>query len=269
MIPLWSNPEFIRNCRAQLRPRRILLAASLIAALSLVVGYSTYQVYSGKPDWGKTFFSVALYAQLYTLCLGGGFACMRSISLEREQNTFDFQRVTQLSSLELSLGKLFGAPALAYFAALCMLPAALVGAVAGGIPVSHVVGAYVILVAGSIAVQSLTLLFSLTATKTGVGVAGLGGMVLIFIFLMISGSPEPSRTFLDLGTLGPSAANEFAMRGAWKVEAMPVGIPPQLISTSAWTDVFFGLPVYHLPVLLGLYLTFTIWCLVPLARNLK
>ena len=269
MIPLWANPEFLRNCRAQLRPRRLLLVASVIAALSLVVGYSTYQAYKLRSDWGTTFFSVALYAQLYALCLGGGFACIRSISQEREQNTFDFQRVTQLTSLELSLGKLFGAPALAYFAALCMLPAALVGAFVGGVPLSRLAGAYLILVAGSIAVHALTLLFSLTATKGGSGIAGVAGIILIFIFLMISSSPDPSRSFFDLGTLGPSAAIEFALRGTWDVASMPIGVPAQLISNSPWTDVFFGIPVHHLPVLIVLYVTFAAWFLVPLGRNLK
>jgi len=268
VIPLWENPEFIRNCRAQLRPRRLVLVASIIAALSLVVGYSTYQAYNGGA-WAGSFFSVAMYAQLFTLCLGGGYACMRSISQEREQNTFDFQRVTQMTSLELSLGKLFGAPAMAYFAALCMLPAALVGASTRGIPAWRVAGAYLILLAGSITVHALTLLFSLTATKAGSGIAGIFGIVIIFILLMMSSAPEPSRTFFDLGTLGPSAAIEFALHGTWNVQAVPVGSPPQLISNSPWTDVFFGLPVHHLPVLLLLYATVTAWFLAPLARNLK
>jgi len=35
------------------------------------------------------------------------------------------------------------------------------------------------------------------------------------------------------------------------------------------TDVFFGLPVHHVVVLVVLYLTFTGWCLLAVARNIK
>ena len=269
MTPLWRNPEFIRNCRAQLRPRRLLLVASIVAALSLVVGYSVHDTYSFQSQWAVTLLTIALYAQLFTLCLGGGYACMRSVSQEREQNTFDFQRVTQLTSLELALGKLFGAPAISWFAALCMCPAALVGAFSGGSSPSRIAAAYLILVLGSIAVQALMLVVSLGATRQAGGFSGLGAVFLLFIFLMFTNSPEPSRAFFDLGIIGPAAAGHFARYGTWGVVAASVGSPPQLISLSPWTDVFFGVPLHHVPVLLVLYLTFTAWCLLALARNLK
>jgi hypothetical protein len=214
-------------------------------------------------------FKVALFAQLFTLCLGGGYACLRSISQEREQNTFDFQRVTQLTSVELSLGKLFGAPVLAYFAALCMLPAALTGGIIGGIPPSRLVGAYLILLFGSVAVHSLALLVSLGTTRTGSGIGGVSAIALLFLLLAFSSAPEPSRALFDLGTIGPAAAVEFGLRGTWNMATGSAGHAASLISYSPWTDVFFGIPVHHLPVLLVLYSTFTVWCLVPLARNLK
>ena len=269
MTPLWRNPEFIRNCRAQLRPRRLLLVASIIAALSLVVGYSVHDTYAFQSQWADTLLTIALYAQLFTLCLGGGYACMRSVSQEREQNTFDFQRVTQLTSLELALGKLFGAPAISWFAALCMLPAALVGAFSGGSSPSHIAAAYLILTLGAIAVHALMLVVSLGATRQAGGLSGLGAVFLLFLFVMFSNSPEPFRAFFDLGTIGPAAAIQFARTGTWSVSAGSVGSPAQIISHSPWTDVFFGVPLHHFPVLIVLYLTFTAWCLLALARNLK
>ena len=269
MTPLWRNPEFIRNCRAQLRPRRLFLVASIIAALSLAIGYSLYQMYYGRPDWALTLFTIALYSQVFVLCLGGGFACMRSIAQEREQNTFDFQRVTQLSSLELALGKLFGAPAIAYFAALCILPATLVGAAVGGIPASRLAAALVILLLGSIAVHALMLLVSLGSTRTSAGFTGMAAIFLLFLLLMAAGSPQLSRTFLELGPLSPASAVEFAKTGTWNAPALPAGRSWHAFSTSVWTDLFFGIRLHHVPVLLVLYFTFILWCLVPLVRNLK
>jgi len=260
VTPLWANPEFIRNCRAQLRPRRLMVVASVVAVLSLVIGYSTFQTYNGTREWGTTFLGLALSAQMVVLILGGGITCGLSISREKEQNTFDFQRVTQLTALELALGKLFGAPALAYFVAICTIPAALVGAMAGGTSISLLAGAYLLLLTASIAVHALALVYSMGVTKGGTSVAGL---VLIFAFLTSVTPAAQQRLIFDLGMLGPAAAVDFALHGTWEVRAKLT------TSTSPWTDVFFGVPVHHLPVLLVLYLTFTAWCLLALARNLK
>jgi len=269
VIPLWQNPEFIRNCRAQLRPRRLALVASIVAALSLVIGYSMFQARPDARVWGEQFLTVVLYAQILTLFLGGGVACSRAISLERDLNTFDFQRVTQLTSLELALGKLFGAPAIYYFATFCMFPAALIADVAAGIPIGYVIAAYLLLFTGAIAFHCLTLLFSLCTSKTVGGVTGIFGAGLLFVVLMIFSTLQTPRMFLDLGPLGPGAAIDFARRGIWDIQAWTRSSSPLTMTALLWTDVFFGVPIHHLPVLLVLYATFAAWCLLPLARNLK
>ncbi len=267
MIPLWENPEFIRNCRAQLRPRRLALAGSIVAALSLVVGYALSQ--ANSTGWGSAYLVAVLYAQILTLYIGGGVACSRAISQEREQNTFDYQRVTQLSSLEIAFGKLFGAPAISYFATFCMFPAAVVGHVAAEIPIGRLLIAYVLIFAGAIAIHSVTLLVSLCTTKTAGGISAVWGVGLIFVFFLISSVSQASRMFLELGSLGPNVAVEFALHGSWHVEAPTAPIMGHAYPGSGWTDVFFGIPLHHMPVLLVLYLTFAAWCLLPLARNLK
>src|SRR5260370_33822527 len=63
----------------------------------------------------SSYLMIVLWSQKITLMLGGAISCWRSVRRERELNTFDFQRITRLSPLELSVGKLFGAPALLYF----------------------------------------------------------------------------------------------------------------------------------------------------------
>ena len=46
MTALWSNPEFLRNARAQLRPGKLAATACICAALSIVIGYaSSHQNY--------------------------------------------------------------------------------------------------------------------------------------------------------------------------------------------------------------------------------
>jgi hypothetical protein len=259
VIPLWANPEFIRNCRAQLRPRRLILVASVAAVLSITVAYSM----SRNPynHW-RDYLNLVLIAQMIALIGGGGISTGLSIFRERERNTFDFQRVTQLSAFELAIGKLFGAPALAYFVALCLVPAALWGALGGGTPLSLLAGSYLLMVTLAIAFHAVALLYSMGATRAGTGAAGLG----LALFVMMGASAwGDERSVFDLGSLGPNAVTEFAVIGTWQV------LPPgeQQVAHPLWTDAFFGMPVHHVPVLVFLYVTFTVWCLLPLVRNLK
>ena len=72
-------------------------------------------------------FEFLLSTGIVILTIGGGIYCLQSIHREKDLNTFDYQRVTRLTPLELTLGKLFGAPSLLYFIALCLLPITLVG----------------------------------------------------------------------------------------------------------------------------------------------
>jgi len=256
VIPLWSNPEFIRNCRAQLRPRRVVLVISITALLSFVVAYSM----KVELHWGRQYMVLALSAQLFILLGGGAIAVGQSISRERERNTFDFQRVTQLSALDLALGKLFGAPVLAYFVTACLVPPVVFGAIVGNVPLDLLLGSYVLMLALAVAVHAVALLFSMSATQRGTGLAGIG---LALFLLMASSAGDRSRLVFDLGPLGPSAPVQFADTGSWQTRA------PSPTVSSDWTDVFFGVPVHHVPVFVLLYGSLTLWCLLALMRNLK
>jgi len=268
VIALWKNPELIRNCRAQLRPRRLVLVGSIVAVLSVVIGYSMSQAQAATMIWGDQFLTVALYAQVMTLFIGGGLACGRSISQEREQNTFDFQRVTQLTSLELALGKLFGAPAISYFATFCIFPAALMGAAYAHVPFGNLLCGYVMLFGGAIAFHCFALLLSMNTTRSIGGITGASSAVMLLLVFLMTSVPDATRLSLDLGALGPLAAIDFARHGTWQVIASPDhGLG--LRSGTAWTDVFFGVPLHHFPVLMVLYATAAAWCLLALARNLK
>jgi hypothetical protein len=123
---LWLNPEFIRNVRAQLRLKRLLIAGIVSGIVSLVIIPAMVPHRTSGPspadEWAYTRW--VLGVQSFVLNIGGGIACLQSIGREKEQNTFDYQRITRLSPFELTLGKLFGAPAKSWFVALCFVPAA-------------------------------------------------------------------------------------------------------------------------------------------------
>ncbi|MGH9793293.1 MAG: hypothetical protein ACRD5G_00845, partial [Candidatus Acidiferrales bacterium] len=100
---LFSNPELRRNFRASLRPGRMAAVAAIAAALSLSIGWALYESWdTGDPpgQWGAQLFEIAFWGQLLVLVVGGGFACLPAINREKEQNTFEFQRVTRLTPLD-------------------------------------------------------------------------------------------------------------------------------------------------------------------------
>ena len=254
-----SNPELIRNVRAHLRGDRMLAVAGICAVLSLAVGFS--MAYSaGSREWGLEFLRLAVGAQAFVLLIMGGLIVLQAIQWEKHANTFDFQRLTRLSSVELALGKLLGAPILAYFIALCLMPAAIVGAAAGHARLSFVLAGYAVLVLGAITFHAFALLLSLVIAR-GIG----GAAVLLFLLYLPTVGGEGSRFFLNLGPLSPYFATNLVGQTTWTLDPASA----QVGGASTMTDLLFGWPVHHVPVLLVLYATFAAWFLLPVVRNIK
>lgn len=250
------NPELLRNLRIQLRPRRMIAAAAICAAISI----SAIVIYVHDPPAAgeePTFLRIVLFLQLLALLVGGGIYCIQSVHTEKDQNTFDYQRLTPMSPLRLALGKLFGAPALAYFVVLCLMPLALFGAYVGRVGVGPFLQCYLVLLLGCITYHSLALLTSLFLVRGSsaggiifyLGLAWLGSMD-----VMSQGGP------LAIHTLGPAFGLTLIDRDSSAGWGNRVG--------DLW-DQFFGASVAHLWVLIVLYAAFTAWFLLALARNLK
>ena len=112
MSAFFNNPEILRNARIQLRPGRAIAAVVICAAISLTVWYSfeARTVARTVADDSIEMFRLVLMLQVVVLLIGGGIYELLSVHREKELNTFDYQRVTRLTSFELAMGKLFGAP---------------------------------------------------------------------------------------------------------------------------------------------------------------
>ena len=156
-------------------------AVVICAAISLTTWYS-FEPRDPTLSVTGTFiqmFKFILQLQIVVLLIGGGIYELLSVHREKELNTFDYQRVTRLTSFELAMGKLFGAPVLMYFIVLCLMPIALLGAIQGHLPISLVVEAYVILFVGCIAFHLLALVVSMTLGRGVSAVAVLPYLVLV------------------------------------------------------------------------------------------
>jgi hypothetical protein len=255
----WGNPELLRNARIQLRPGRAVAAAIICAAISLTA-WSFYTYSPGSTGNGAALFKTTFTLQIIVLLIWGGISCLQSVHREKELNTFDYQRVTRLTSMELALGKLFGAPIMAYFVVLCLTPLSIFAVVVAHISGWLFVQAYLILLLGCIAYHSFAVLASMMLGR------GTSAWV-IFVFLILvwitSVNTGGANSNWQLQEFSPFVGTSVVMRGEdIRLNAMQ-GVDIRLY------DSFFGRSLPHFAVLLVLYAIFTAWFLLGIRRNLK
>ncbi|HVA16521.1 MAG TPA: hypothetical protein VMV59_02285 [Candidatus Dormibacteraeota bacterium] len=266
-MSLFTNPEVVRNARIQLRPRKLLIAAGLCAAVSLAIGYAYAEDVDGLAgENGNSFLHTILIIQAVVLVIGGGIACLHAIQREKDQNTFDFQRLTRLSPLELTLGKLFGAPLMVFFVFFCFIPAAIVGAVAARSSWTIGLAAYVLLILGSIAYLAFALVISLFLRRGAITWAIL--FFLVFVLISSAIGYDPSYSTLLLRPVTPFITVSLARQNSWSV-SQGTEINGFQTPFNAFRDSFFGIPVHHALVLFILYLTLLGWLIPAVARNIK
>jgi hypothetical protein len=256
-----ANPELIRNTRIQLRPGRLLAAAAICAAVSM--SFVAVHRFSPTNDLRELFVTIFLI-QALVLVIGGSIYCLQSVQREKDQNTFDFQRITRLSPLQLAIGKILGAPTLAYFGTLCLMPVALWAALAGGVSALTVLEMYVVLLLGAATFHTFAVLVSMVLEKgTSAGA--------MFFFLWAIGMTAIDGGFayqqgpLALHAIGPFWAYGLVNTGGTVFP--PPADSPYYIGSS--DDLFFGIHVPHSGVLTVLYVTMAAWFLLALARNIK
>jgi hypothetical protein len=233
------NPELIRNLRIQMRPKRMLVAAAITGIVSLIILPSMFPDASSGGHFSSAmgYLGSVLVFQSVTIMIGGGIACLQSISREKEQNTFDYQRITRLSPLELAMGKLLGAPSMAYFIGLCLVPAALFALQRSGWNFGNLLDAWILLLFGALAFHSFAVLMSMLLRRSLST-----GAVLLFLFF--AGIPGMSFTTLLVtrGLQGPGASQ---------------------------TITFYGVQMPYTPFFSFVYASFAAWFILALERNIK
>lgn len=233
------NPELIRNLRIQLRPKRMVIAGIITGVVSLIILPALWPETLVRSASGSNmgFLVSVLIAQSVALVIGGGMACLQSISREKEQNTFDYQRITRLSPLELTIGKILGAPSMAYFIALCLVPASLLGLPKSVWGVGDLIDSWILLIFGALAFHSYAVLMSMLMRRSLST-----GSVLVFLFF--AGFPAISWTTL---LLAPGASGGGITHG---------------IS-------FYGIQFPFTPFTSFVYASFAAWFILALERNIK
>ncbi len=235
-----DNPELRRNLQIELSPRRMFTAGLITSIFALIVLPSLLTANSRVTQPGiSSYLMIVLWSQKITLMLGGAISCWRSVRRERELNTFDFQRITRLSPLELAVGKLFGAPALAYFVTLCLaVPAFFSAATTSPFAMALLFRSYVLLFTGSVVIHAFALMISTVSDKGG----AVGGVVLLLLLQV------------------------FPLIG-WLAAISAMGSPQGLRETSAFR--FYGIAFPPTILWAPLELGFAAWLLLAVVRNIK
>ncbi len=280
MPRFWSNPEFIRHRRAELRPTRAITVGAVVLLLCVLIGLACWSSQQhqllnlqqaaeqyGTDAWkdrlnvlqdnfvrqtSLVFFRWLVGLQAIALTFWTLFSCAQSVSGERDRKTWDFQRTTRLTSAEILIGKLLGEPVLVYFAVLCAAPVTLISGLAAGLSLGTVLSIFVFLVAISIflglgGMWLSTLLESRTRAVGLIAALALYGFTLGFSNFRDSGLP-------GLAAMSPLTGILNALG-----ETGPMKISP----------VLFNHPVSWLLMTLLLCGSFGAWFWLMLVRNLK
>ncbi|OGF46718.1 MAG: hypothetical protein A2231_00795 [Candidatus Firestonebacteria bacterium RIFOXYA2_FULL_40_8] len=138
-------------------------------------------------DAFKTAYMFLLTLQYVVFYIYGTYQVSVSVSKEREQKTYDFQRMTRLTPYELTLGKFFGGPVISYVIVIASFPLSILCGLLGQIPLNSFILSYIYLITGGWLWHSLGLYMSSEAEKPSSG--GIGLLVSGFYFVGMIGSP--------------------------------------------------------------------------------
>ncbi len=205
-------------------------------------------------------YTILLSAQALVLCLWCLSSCSQAIASERNLKTFDFLRTTRLSSWELLLGMIFGAPSMAYFVVACTLPFTLVIGLLAGVSLLAIAVSYVMLfmIAAVLSLAALTISMMTDRPRAG-------EVVLLLLFI---GWPA--------GVFSVAASGESRFPGLTAIPAVLGVLPFYHLPSSPYNSAarfahvpFFGVQVPSLLVSIILYVSAGTWLLPMLLRNLK
>ncbi len=249
-MKFWENPEFVRHLRADLRGPRAITMGSLTLIICALFGLSCWGSTENLNEFFKLFHYWLVGIQFTVLGFWCASACGQAISRERDLKTFDFLRTTRLTAGELAIGKIFGAPIMAYFVTACSLPISIIVGVLGGIPATTLLGVYVLLFVFALFVSLMGLWVSMLLEKSSAAAAVVLTLMPTLVGFSFSGSPFPGFAGISIFP---------ALLSLYHVKAdVAMAVP-----------VLFGIKVPFLVVTILLYATFGAWFALMTVRNLK
>jgi ABC-type transport system involved in multi-copper enzyme maturation permease subunit len=251
VLRFWRNPLLILHVRSDLRPARAATAAAVTLVVCTLLGMACWSADHGHArDFFRDFYAWLVGAQFVMLGVWSAGTCGQAVARERELKTFDFLKTTRLTSAEIMVGKLLGAPIVAYFIVACTLPISIVAGLVGGIRPAAVLGSIVLLLAFNLFYSLVALLGSMLVEKSSSGAVGLAGLIANLIFLAFAGIP---------------------FKGFTAISVVPALLSLYHIETDLGQvdTTVFGMTVPCIILTLVLYALLGAWLVLMIVRNLK
>ncbi|MEI6235683.1 MAG: hypothetical protein WCT04_21720 [Planctomycetota bacterium] len=187
---LFNNPEFIRLVRSKLRTRTLityLMTSFLLFGATIAISFAIEKSNSGRWSGGgaisfaKVFhgaFYAIVWIQLAAVSLYGVALAAQNVTLEKERITFDFQRLVAMGPVQLTIGKVLGAPAEAFFITLMGVPFALLACIGSDVSFSSFIHIEIVVLVFGVILSSFGIMCSSFVEKTNQAT----GVVMLFGF---------------------------------------------------------------------------------------
>lgn len=246
---LLGNPELDRILRINLPSRRLLFIGGFALMIVLVIAGLKWNIYSGRTYYSSyeavkrtgddTYWmlTVVLFGLLFVLA-----PAMTALSFiqEKLRGTAIFQQMILIKPLDIAIGKFLGSGVASYFAALVILPFALIAAIVGHESLRSVFNLYLFLIVGGLSFQAVGLFVS--AAISSPSDKGLRGGLLI----------GPA-----IGALGAITA------------LLCYRYFTDYRNLSYYTWHFYGMSIKGYVVILGLLIFIGLWALAGAVRSIK
>jgi len=192
------NAELVRNLRAGLRLRRAVGVAVIVGVACFVniafnvtaqLDYTPngYRINAkGLAEAARIAFFITFAVQVLVVCLQGLNRTSVSVVGERENRTWDLQRLTPASEFYIAWGKLIGPVATAWLAAAVALPAQVICVCAGGVPLMVLIKSVLVVVASGLLTATIGLCFSASVDKRKSATGGAGGIIALIVIASFS-----------------------------------------------------------------------------------
>ncbi len=252
MLRFWRNPLLILHVRSELRPARAATAVAVTLVVCILVAMACWSAdHNDVREFFRDLYGWLLVSQFAVLGVWSAMACGQAVTRERELKTFDFLKTTRLTAAELLVGKLLGAPILAYLVAACTLPVSVVAGLVGGIRPAAVLGSVVLLVVFNLFYSLVGVWGSMLIEKASAGAAGVLGLTANLVALLFAAGPLPGFAAISVVP---------ALLSLHRLREFDIG---RVLPT------VFGVEVSWVIVSLVLYVLLGAWFVLMIVRNLK
>ena len=168
-----ENPLLVKELRSRMRGARaywILFAYLTVLGIALVLTYANWrwraEVEGGAFVIGRKFFETLFFVQVGLVCLIAPGLTAGTITVEKEQRSYDLLAVTPMKARSIIIGKLISAISFSVLLVTSSLPLVSVCFLLGGVSPGEVFFAYVVLLLAAFMYGSIGMMWSAVSRNT-------------------------------------------------------------------------------------------------------